>query len=404
MDSSRTAEVSKDTIVPERSVQPTNARESIAAEYNEENIFECNELKILLSPEMEKLGSGTRGTVSKGKDLQVPDSQDTIEATSTVHPTIAKAFTGEHAARNRKTWEEIENAVSPGKVEDKYVLMEKLGSGADGTVYKGKAVKGGEVVAIKRMKLCREPQQGDLLIYKRHYEVTIMKELCAGPSRKVYNVPRYLDSYVVGDELWIVMEHIQGVSLFKAVERARLTPLEVATVFYHVLEAVGFMHCRDIMHNDIHWDNVILGANNEVKLIDFGLSLEIDENMLTPNVNHIHRAPELMKGEEFDSRIDIWAVGIMFYNVVFRQGPFGNERDERKYTELMLAHGKPPIPDGWKVDPVAADFLDKCLTVNPQERPSALRLLSHKFFHLKDVHSKVTVSRLVDKITGNMKK
>jgi serine/threonine protein kinase len=267
-------------------------------------------------------------------------------------------------------------------------------------VHKGKAILEGQLVAIKRIKMCNDCDTNPF-IHTFHQEVRLMKKLSSNPCKK-YKIPRYFDSYVVGDELWLVMEYIQGESLFNTISWLALTKQEIATIFYHVLKAVEYMHARGVMHNDITFNNVMLAKNNEVKLIDFGLSTEIEDCMTNAHVSVRISAPELLKGEEYDSGIDIWAVGIMLWSVLFRQNVFWEVEDDSEFKELMLDHGTPPIPVGEKLEPDMADFLDQCLTVNRQERPSATQLLRHEVFCGMDVHSRTTVSALLNKVTSIM--
>jgi serine/threonine protein kinase len=94
----------------------------------------------------------------------------------------------------------------------------------------------------------------------------------------------------------------------------------------------------------------------------------------------------------------------MLWEVFFRQDDFRNAQDDSAFKALMLAHGKPPIPVGEKLEPNMADFLDQCLTVNRHERASATLLLHHEVFGCVNEHSKTTMSTLVNKVTNNMKK
>jgi serine/threonine protein kinase len=196
---------------------------------------------------------------------------------------------------------------------------------------------------------------------------------------------------VVRDELWLVMEYIQGVTLTQAVSRFELTQDKVAAIFYQVLEAVAYMHSRGIMHNDIHPGNVMLGCNGEVKLVDLGLSTEIEK--ANAKVSLRISAPELLKGEEYDSGTDIWAVGVTLYFALFREFIFCNKNDTA-FRELMLALGKPRIPIKPTLHPDMADFLDQCFTINRHERPSATDLLKHDVFQCIYKHSAQIVATL----------
>jgi serine/threonine protein kinase len=94
--------------------------------------------------------------------------------------------------------------------------------------------------------------------------------------------------------------------------------------------------------------------------------------------------------------VDIWALGITLIDIITGTVPYEGE-DHERIKEHILANGKPLIPtDAWDRD--VADFLDQCLTVNPDQRPSATELLSHRLFQNNDVHEKSVVASLVAKV------
>jgi serine/threonine protein kinase len=320
----------------------------------------------------------------------------------TLHPNISKALTvGKYAEGNRCIWEELQRLLSPGKAEEKYRPLHRIGYGTFSTVYKAEQLEDGHAVTIKMIKLYKEHKDAPYL-YPFQYEIETMKKLCPRKSTS-YKIPCYFDSYVVGDQLWLVMEYIQGVDLQEALD-FKLTKQEITVIFYHILKALDYMHKHGVMHNDLKLDNVMLGKNGTVKVIDFGQSTPITHFMINSKIPVRSSAPEILKGKPYGSNADIWSVGIMLYKSLFREGPFAHEKDNSKFKELMLSHGQPPIPDKLDksmLDPDMADLLDQCLTVDRRERPSARRLLHHKLFKDYNILRTNTVRRLVNKVLSH---
>jgi serine/threonine-protein kinase 24/25/MST4 len=306
-------------------------------------------------------------------------SKDTTKGQA-LHPNIIRVLTdGEFAEENRDTWKQIESVLSPGKAEEKYQLVQQIGKGSCSVVHKGTRVEGGHAVTIKILNTFVE-YNGARKFIEIHEEIEIMKKLSAD-SR----FPRYLDSYVVEDKVWLVMEHIDGVDLFEAL-CFDLTKQEVVVIAYNILKALEYMHQKNIMHSDLKEDNVMLGKDGSVKLIDFGLSGEITDDMISVNPRYsTNNAPEVLKGGRFNSTADVWSFGTILFTMVVGEGPFGNEGDKTRYKQLLLAHGKPPIPNKQKLDAGLVDLLDQCLTVDYRERPSPAQLLGHSIFQSNEV-------------------
>ena len=153
--------------------------------------------------------------------------------------------------RKKLTDEEIfsklRTIVSLGDPNKKYTKLEKIGQGASGTVYTALEVSTAQQVAIKTMNLKQQPKK-ELIIN----EILVMR------SNKHSNVVNYLDSYLVGEELWVVMEYLPGGSLTDVVTETCMDEGQIAAVCREVLQALEFLHSNHVIHRDIKSDNILL--------------------------------------------------------------------------------------------------------------------------------------------------
>ena len=135
---------------------------------------------------------------------------------------------------------------------------------ASGTVCEASNVYTGELVAIKKMDLDHQPKK-ELIIT----EIEVMHE------SQHPNIVNYIESFLVGNELWVIMEYLEGGALTDVVTETVLSEGLIAGICRRCLEALAFLHRQDIIHLDIKSDNVLLGMNGEVKLTDFGFCAQL---------------------------------------------------------------------------------------------------------------------------------
>ncbi|CAL8074568.1 unnamed protein product [Calicophoron daubneyi] len=268
----------------------------------------------------------------------------------------------------------LDKFIRTGDPLETYILTEKLGHGASGTVHCARNKQTQQLVAIKAMKLDKQPNR-DLIIS----EIEVMREL------QHENIVNYLDSYLLrgSNELWVVMEYLDGGSLTDVVTETVMDVSLMAAVTRECLRAIAYLHDRNIIHRDIKSDNVLLGTQGQVKVTDFGFCAQLGNRQskrCTMVGTPYWMAPEVVnKTERYGQKIDIWSLGIMIIEMIDGEPPYMREQP-LKAIMLIQTNGK-PTPKTKNLDSSLVDFMERCLVVNPERRASAKELLTHPFLN-----------------------
>ena len=263
--------------------------------------------------------------------------------------------------------------VTPGDPRPFLTHMEKIDEGSTGVVCTAKDLRSnGRVVAVKQMNI--DKQQRRELLFN---EVMILKDA------KHPNIVESYDSYMVQDELWVIMEYLNGGSLTQYVtcERISITEDQIAAICKSCLTALAYLHSRGIIHRDVKSDSILLSKNGQVKLSDFGFCAEVSNEV--PRRRSLvgtpyWMAPELICRAPYGPEVDIWSLGILIIEMVERQPPYFTYPP---IQALKFIRDQPPakLKQPSKCSVRLRSFLDRCLVHNPEQRATALELLSHPF-------------------------
>jgi len=227
-------------------------------------------------------------------------------------------------------------------------------------------------VAIKKMKLTSSNLK-DVTS-----EINIMK------TSVHPNIVSYGNSYMVDDRLWVVMEFMGGGCLTEVLnqyEAVKLTERHIATISRETLTGLQYIHSLNRIHRDIKSDNILLGSNGDVKMSDFGYAAQLTinrRNRTTVVGTPYWMAPELIHGNHYDTKVDIWSLGIMCMEMAEGEPPYIDLTPLRALF-MITTKGIPPLKDPSRWSAEFRHFIAQCLQTQPADRPSAAALLNHPF-------------------------
>ncbi|CAH1988222.1 unnamed protein product [Acanthoscelides obtectus] len=321
---------------------------------------------------MSHMGIHSHSSHASQQSTQLPTAARLPDQNQNVPASTAVATAKHH--EQRLTHEQFRAAlqmvVSSKDPRENLERFAKIGEGSTGTVCIAHDRSTGRQVAVKKMDL-RKQQRRELLFN----EVVIMRDYHHP------NIVEMFDSYLVNDELWVVMEFLEGGALTDIVTHARMDEEQIATVCKQCLKALAYLHSQGVIHRDIKSDSILLALDGRVKLSDFGFCAQVSQEL--PKRKSLvgtpyWMSPEVISRLPYGPEVDIWSLGIMVIEMVDGEPPFFNEpplQAMRRIREMP----PPKLKNAHKVSPRLQSFLDKMLVRDPIQRATAQELLAHPF-------------------------
>uniref|UniRef100_UPI0023EC3D4D serine/threonine-protein kinase PAK 3-like n=1 Tax=Agelaius phoeniceus TaxID=39638 RepID=UPI0023EC3D4D len=243
-----------------------------------------------------------------------------------------------------------------------------------------------EEMKIIREKLNRLPQALEVAIKKINLQGLGRKELTVNEIviMKRYrssSVVNYLDSYLLGEELWLVMEYMDGGALSDVIHKTCLSEDHIAAISRECLQGLDFLHSNDVIHRDVKSDNILLRTDGSVKLTDFGLSTQLTPEQSRPCLvagTPWWMAPEVVTGQPYGPKVDIWSFGIVGIEMLEKEPPYWDQ-SHTSARRLIATVGTPKLRQPKLLSALLRDFLSCCLQTDEEQRWSAKELLQHPF-------------------------
>eukprot|EP01088_Endostelium_zonatum_P007114 TRINITY_DN19287_c0_g1_i1.p1 TRINITY_DN19287_c0_g1~~TRINITY_DN19287_c0_g1_i1.p1 ORF type:complete len:553 (-),score=157.26 TRINITY_DN19287_c0_g1_i1:133-1791(-) len=223
-------------------------------------------------------------------------------------------------------------------------------------------------------------------------EIQIMK------MTRFPNIVGFKEAYITEGKLWIAMEYLEMGCLTEILEHfeiMRMDEPEIAWVCKQTLTGLEYIHSRHRIHRDIKSDNLLIGTKGQVKIADFGYAAQLSQQKQKRNTvvgTPYWMAPELIRGQDYDAKVDIWSLGIVVYEMAEGDPPY-MENPPLRSLFLISTKGIPDLRDAkWSKE--MKDFVKQCLRSEPDKRPNATQLLQHSFLKKAEKSGKNNLIKL----------
>ncbi|MBI3669740.1 MAG: protein kinase [Acidobacteria bacterium] len=277
-----------------------------------------------------------------------------------------------------------------GEILGHYRIVEKIGAGGMGEVYRATDTKLGRAVALKVLPAAA--------VDDKAAQARLLQEARIASA---LNHPHICTIFEVGEAVglgYIAMEFVEGQPLSEAIPRDGLPAEMVVRYGAQIADALGHAHQRGVIHRDLKCANVIVTPQNRVKILDFGLATHRREEFTEATQSRVslkesgaiagtlyYIAPEILQGASADARSDIWALGVILYEMAASVRPFDGPTG---FTLSSMILRDPPAPLRQSIPAGLRSVIDRCLTKEPAER---YQRAGEVFAALQAIQSQVVV-------------
>jgi len=266
-----------------------------------------------------------------------------------------------------------------GKTVSHYTILEKLGEGGMGVVYKAKDITLDRTVALKFLPARLADSEAE--------RVRFLQEARAASALNHPNVATIHEIAEAEGETFLVMEYVDGVTLRTKVEAGSLSRKEAVQIAIQSADAIQKAHDSDIIHRDIKTENIMVTNDGRVKVMDFGLARLRGGTRVTKPGSTVgtaaYMSPEQIQGMEVDARTDIFSFGVVLYELFAGKLPFRGDHESALMYEVVNVRPLPLADVAANIDPELNRIVMKSLEKERDERYQSMRevLVDLKHYH-----------------------
>jgi len=285
------------------------------------------------------------------------------------------------------------NKLSPPETRFSILLPQKpiqwtrgplIGQGSFSKVYHGLNTETGEIMAVKQVELClpmsgENDEKNQQMKEALYHEIKLLKEL------NHENIVRYLGFELTETSSNVFLEYVSGGSVSSLI--AKIGKFEeplVKSLTSQITAGMEYLHNRSIIHRDIKGANILVDEDGVAKISDFGISKKNEYEMAYKYNSRMSfqgsvfwMAPEVIRGKGYSAKVDIWSLGCVVLEMFTGVHPWKQYDEIQTVMYNLGMMNKPYMPK--RLNPESQNFLNLCLDVNPEKRPTAKQLLAHSF-------------------------
>ena len=273
----------------------------------------------------------------------------------------------------------------PSNPEDLFTLLYQIGTGGFGKVYKAMHNSTNQIFAIKIIDYTKDLKSNKKSISFNYQSIQQETSVMRLIQKNDYIV-KYYGSYYSrkSNTVWLILEYCacgSAVDLMLAMDRT-LSEIEVATIIEQILKGLINIHRINLIHRDVKGSNILLAEDGTAKLGDFGVGIQLtDEEYRTSKKGSPYwMSPQVILNEKYDTKTDIWSLGITCVELVEGEPPNGDMKPMKVMEKI--ACNPPKVEEILNVEEHTDEFIDfvrLCLEIDPNERPTADQLIKHPF-------------------------